>query len=253
MYDLIAKYYDLFHSDLVEDIGFVLTLAGQSGGPVLELGCGTGRILIPLARAGQTVTGLDSSEPMLALARAKTAAESDQVQKRIFLKTANMKDFDLNERFSLIVIPYNTFMHIDPVTRPMVLRRVCQHLSSTGTLFIDLASPFDIEQTPNDRMMTLEKVVTDPTNKKIVIQMASSWVDTEAQTLHITWIFDRSPAAGGSIHRHVAQVAYHYSYPHEMELMLDEAGLQLKALYGDYRGSDYQEGSERLLIVATNS
>lgn len=252
MYDLIAKYYDLFHSDLIEDIGFILTLASQSGSPVLELGCGTGRILIPLARAGQTVTGLDSSEPMLALARAKIAAESDQVHNRITLITEDMKSFDLDERFNLIVIPYNTFMHLDPVTRTMVLRRVRQHLSSSGTLFIDLASPFNIEQTPDDRMMTLEKVVTDPTNKEIVIQMASSRVDPEAQILHITWIFDSSPATGGSIHRQVAQVAYHYLYPYEMELMLDESGLQLKALYGDYRSSPYHEGSERLLVVAVN-
>ncbi len=252
MYDLIARYYDLFHSDLTEDIGFVLTLAGQSGDSVLELGCGTGRILIPLARAGLTVTGLDSSEPMLALAREKTAAESDQVQNRITILTGEMKSFNLDERFSLIVIPYNTFMYLNPVTRPVVLRRVRQHLSPTGILFIDLANPFNIEQTPDDRTMTLEKVIADQTNQEIVIQMASSWVDWKTQILYITWIFDSSPAAGGPVRRQVAQAEYHYSFPHEMELMLDESGLRLKALYGDYSCSSYNEESERLLVVAAN-
>jgi hypothetical protein len=119
-------------------------------------------------------------------------------------------------------------------------------------LFIDIANSFNIEQTPDDRMMTLEKVVADQTNKEIVTQIASSWVNREAQILHIAWIFDSSPVAGGPVHRQVTQAEYHYSYPHEMELMLDESGLRLNALYGDYGGSPYDEESERLLVVASN-
>ena len=80
MYDQIARYYDLLHGDLTEDIEFVIRLAEKSGGPVLELGCGTGRLLLPLVRIGQKTTGLDNSEEMLAVAKAKVASERAAVR-----------------------------------------------------------------------------------------------------------------------------------------------------------------------------
>jgi SAM-dependent methyltransferase len=71
MYEQTAKYYDLVHAELKDDIPLVLTLAGQGKGPILELGCGTGRLLLPLARAGYEVIGLDNSPAMLAKAKAR--------------------------------------------------------------------------------------------------------------------------------------------------------------------------------------
>ena len=92
MYDLIAPYYDLTHAQLTADLGFVLSLASQAGGKVLELGCGTGRLLLPLARAGFTITGLDSSEAMLALAQQKLAQESEVIRGRVTLVSGDMAD-----------------------------------------------------------------------------------------------------------------------------------------------------------------
>ncbi len=74
MYDQIARFYDLTHAELTADLPFVLQLASEAGGPILELGCGSGRLLLPLARAGHSVIGLDLSGAMLAMQRVCSSA-----------------------------------------------------------------------------------------------------------------------------------------------------------------------------------
>jgi ubiquinone/menaquinone biosynthesis C-methylase UbiE len=115
MYDSIARFYDLTHASLTADLPFVLQLAAATNAPMLELGCGSGRLLLPLARAGHTVTGLDVSAGMLDRARARLAQEPTAVQQRVTLHLADMTNFTLPETspFGLIVIPYNTLLHLD--------------------------------------------------------------------------------------------------------------------------------------------
>src|ERR1051326_5853005 len=88
------------------DVDFYVEEAKAAGGPALEIGCGTGRILIPTARAGVTITGLDGSTEMLARARAKLAAEPAPVRQRATLVQADMRDFELGARFALITAPF---------------------------------------------------------------------------------------------------------------------------------------------------
>lgn len=87
-----------------QDVAFFVELAQATGGPVLEAGCGTGRVLIPTARAGYEITGLDLSSAMLAVCRANLAAEPVEVQARVQLVEADMGDFDLGRTFGLITI-----------------------------------------------------------------------------------------------------------------------------------------------------
>ncbi len=255
MYDLIARYYDLTHTSLTADIPLVLALAQEVNGPVLELGCGTGRLLLPLARAGYETTGVDHSPAMLARLQQKLAKESPLVQSKVHVVPGDMANLPLpeNGRFALALIPYNTLMHLPEEKLTRVLQGIGRFVRPGGCLFIDLANPFAVAQTPNDRMLTLEAVVTDPETQDTVLQMAGNWLDETAQQLHITWIYDATPAAGGPIHRTVAQTVYHYFYPHQIEIALQEAGFQLKALWGDYNKTAFDEESDRLLVVAVKS
>lgn len=253
MYEQIAPYYDLVHTDLTADIGFVLTLASRAAGPILELGCGSGRLLLPLARAGHAVTGLDNSPAMLARARQRLAAESEAVGERVRLIEADMTDFEIDGRYALIIIPYNTLMHLEPARMTAVFKQVRRHLQMGGRLFIDVINPLAAAQTPDDHLLTLERCLVDPDTGNLIVQMASSWPDPSAQVLHITWLYDTSPAAGGPVHRTVVQAQYHYLYPHELELLLEPAGLKLQALYGDYNQLPFGEESARLLALAEMS
>lgn len=249
MYEQIARYYDLVHAQLGEDIGFILTLAGRTVGPVLELGCGTGRLLLPLTRAGHQLVGVDNSPAMLARAWQKLAPEV--ASGRVRLIEGNMANFSLGEQqFGLVILPYNTFMHLTPAEMSQTLRNIRRCLAPAGQLLIDLANPFTIAQTPNDRFLTLEHNLHDPQTGQTVLVMASNWLNSEKQELTINWLYDACTPAGGPIHRTIAQTTYHYLYPHELELKLAENNLQLTHLYGHYNQSPFDEDSPRLLILA---
>lgn len=250
MYEKIAAYYDLTHADLTADIPFILQLAGEVAGPVLELGCGSGRLLRPLAQSGVSVTGIDNSPAMLARARARLAEEPTAVQNRVTLIEADMTDFTVDGRFPLVIIPYNTFMHLDTGQATAVLRRVRNCLTADGRLFIDLLNPFAVANTPEDQLISLENTLTDPETGDTILHMAANRLDSAAQILHITWIYDRSPADGGSIHRTVAQAAYYYRYPHQMQMLLQDAGFTRLEMFGEYDQSPFQEESGRFLILA---
>lgn len=250
MYDQIAHYYDLTHASLTEDIPFVLALARQAQGPVLELGCGSGRLLLPLAQAGITVTGLDNSPAMLARAQTQLTPEPESVQNRVTLVEGDMMGFVVDGRFPLILISYNTFMHLDNSRALATLKQARRHLLAGGQLFIDLANPFTIADTPEDHLLSLENVLTDPATGDIILHLAANRLETAGQTLHITWIYDRSPASGGIVHRTIAQATYHYRYPHQMELLLQEAGFTHLTFLGDYDHSPFHEQSQRLLLLS---
>jgi SAM-dependent methyltransferase len=251
MYEKIAGYYDLIHASLTADMPLVLMLARQGKGPVLELGCGTGRLLLPLARAGNRVIGLDNSAAMLEKARERLSAEPPEVQNRVRLVEADMADFELGEQVRLAILPYNTLLHLERAAMEQTLKAVGQHMDDNGRLFIDVVNPMLASQTPDDRMLTLERLMVDPETGETVAQMASSWVDLQEQTLHVTWLFDASPPEGGPVRRMVVQADYHYLYPHEVELMLKTAGFRMARIYGGYDGRPFDEESERLLVLAS--
>jgi SAM-dependent methyltransferase len=267
MYEAIAPFYDLIHADLTADIPFLLSLAAETNGPILELGCGTGRLLLPLARAGYKITGLDSSPAMLERARQRLAEEKgternsgelggtqegEAVRERVTLVEGDMTNFKLDGRFPLAIIPYNTLMHLSPPQATAAFRQVASHLAKDGRLFLDVANPLVVAQTPNDRMLTLEQCATLSETGQMLVVTASTRVDPGDQTLDIIWFYDTSPAGGGPVHRTVVPMHYHYFFPHELELMLSGAGLTLAGMYGDYKGRPFTEESERLLIVAAS-
>lgn len=249
-YEQLARYYDFVHAELTADIGFILTQAARNRGPILELGCGSGRLLIPLARAGYQIVGLDNSPAMLDLARQKLAAEPEEVRQRVTLVEADMTELDWSSRFAFIFVPYNTLMHLDSEQKAALFKRARRHLRSGGLFLIDVANPLAAAQTPDDHFLTLERCFVEPESDQIVVQKASSWPDPDRQILRIIWLFDSSPLMGGPVERQVARMDYHYLYPHELELMLEQSGFKLEALYGDYQQNLFVEESERLLLLA---
>lgn len=249
-YALIAAYYDAMHASLQDDVGLVLSLAAD-GGPILELGCGTGRLLLPVARAGYGIVGVDRSLSMLRYARERLQQEPPEVRERANLLCADMGQFALGqEPFRLAMIPYNTLMHVDAAQLPVAFANIGRHLARDGQLFIDVVNPLAVEQTPNDHFLTLEKTFEDPRRGELVVVMASNELDAARQQLRITWIFDATPRQGGPITRRVARVDYTYYFAHQLALALEEAGMEVAGLFGNYRLDPFEEDAERLLVLA---
>ena len=119
------------------DVAFFVEAAVASGGPVLELGCGTGRVLLPIARAGVEAVGLDQSASMLAVCRGRLDLEEAAVRSRVQLVEADMREFDLPRRFALITIPFRPFQHLTSVDDQVsCLRSIHRHLADDGRLVL---------------------------------------------------------------------------------------------------------------------
>ncbi len=250
MYDQLARYYDLIHQNLTADIPYLLQLAAEAKGPLLELGCGSGRLLLPLARAGHTVTGLDNSAAMLERARQRLAAEAAVVQSRVQLVEGDMVSPSGTQPYGLVFAGHNTLMHLTPGQLAVALKNIRSTLKPGGRLFVDLSNPFTLAETADVPLLTVENVLHDETAGEVVMQLAAERLEAAAQRVQVTWIFDASPIEGGPVRRNIVEMDYYYHYPHELELMLVQAGLQLLSLQGDYDGTPFEEGSERMLVIA---
>ena len=250
MYERVAPFYDLIHADLVEDVSFLLALAERVGGPMLELGCGTGRILLPLARAGHSITGVDNSNAMLERAKLKLRSEPESVRSRMNLVSGDASSVEVDGEFRLVILSYNSLMHFERPALAALLKNARNHLRGDGFFYVDVDNPFEVSDPNDDDLLVLERIMTDPESGDKIIQSASSWVDSDAQRRHISWLFDVSAPAGGPLNRTIVETDYYYLFPHQLESMLAGAGFRLEALYGDYQRRDFGENSPRLIALA---
>jgi SAM-dependent methyltransferase len=248
-YDRIARYYDLSHRDLVEDIPYMLQQAAEAGGPVLELGCGSGRLLIPLARAGYAVTGVDTSAEMLARAEMRLAGETADVRARVRLVAADVRDLSLPgaEPFALALFGYNTFMHLDETAAAAALRRLRPLLRPGARLVIDVDHPLALAAAGNDPDFTLEEELRDEALGETVRQYTAYEEAPGDQAVDVTWIYETG--RGDSAARTRVVLRYHYYYPHQFDLLFGLTGFRLVAFQGDYDASPFNEDSERLIVV----
>jgi SAM-dependent methyltransferase len=137
-YDKIARVYDPWSVSVVEDVPFYVDEAVRSGGPVLELGVGTGRIAIPVAAAGIEVVGVDLSAGMLEVAREGAALAGVQID----LRHGDMRDPPVEGMFPLVVCPFRSLLHMETdADRRLALRAVAGHLSPAGRFVFDVFAP----------------------------------------------------------------------------------------------------------------
>ena len=135
-YDHVAPYRER------GDVAFFVEMAQAAGGPVLEIGCGTGRVLIPTARAGSEIVGLDLSPSMLAVCRSNLAQEPAETQARVRLVEGDMRDFDLDQQFALATLPFRPFQHLTTIEDQIAcLTTIHRHLAPGGRLVLDLFNP----------------------------------------------------------------------------------------------------------------
>jgi len=137
LYDYVVPYQNR------EDVSFFVEAATQSGGPVLEVGCGTGRILIPTARAGIEITGLDLSPHMLAVCHERLNTEPKHVRSKVQLVEGDMRHFELARTFGLVTLPFRPFQHLTTVGDQLAcLDCIHHHLETGGKLILDIFNPW---------------------------------------------------------------------------------------------------------------
>jgi SAM-dependent methyltransferase len=246
-YASIARFYDLENAEFTEDLPLWAGLARERGGPALELGCGSGRVLLHLAREGFEATGVDSSPAMLALARRRLSLQKS-LAGRITLVEEDFTRLRLGRTFPLVLLPYNTFSHMtDTGDAAKALETVCAHLSPGGNAAIALPNPIPIYGNPAEGLM-LERTFRDESRRVAVQQFSSLRVDRAAQLGHITWIYDEIDSAG-NVTRTPIDMTLRYFFPNELACLFEQAGLRLVHTWGDYERSAFTEDSPALIAV----
>ncbi len=249
-YESLARFYELEHADFEDDLAMYQGFARRCGSPVLELACGTGRVLVALAQTGHTVVGVDNSPAMLTLARRKIAALPPDVGAQVTLLEADMRHVPLAGRFALVIVALSSFMHLatpDDQLRTLACARRC--LAPDGLLLIDLPNPVPFLLTDSGRQLTLHRRLTDPSTGRTVIKFVSSRFDHARQLQEVTFIYDEI-GEGGAVRRTVIPLTQRYSFRYELEWLLDKAGFVLEQVYGSYDLEAYEGDSERLIFLA---
>lgn len=255
-YAACAEFYDSVDPyNQREDVAFYENLAREARGPILELGCGTGRVLLPSARAGYEITGLDASAAMLAVCRKNLAREGPGVQARVVLHSGDMRAFDLGRKFALITIPFRPFQHLETVTDQLAcLACVRQHLAPGGRFVFDLFDP-RLDALVDETRATgfgHEPEVTMPDGRKLKRWARVPHHDRPNQVLHCELIYDTVTPDGAEA-RVIDAFRMRYLFRFEAEHLLARAGFEVEALYCDYDKSPYGAKPEQELIFVAHA
>ncbi len=250
---IVAETYDLIPAySNRPDRDFYLRHAADTGGNILELGCGTGRILIPMAEEGHAVTGLDISENMLAKCRRKLASVSREVSERVELIKRDMTDFDIGKTFHMVIIPGHSFQHlIGTEDQIACLGTINRHLKMRGRLILDVVNvDFKIINNPRQYEETEEfpecKLpdgrLLRHTGRVAGFHPTEQYNDVEL----IYYLTDRT----GKTERIVHGFPYRYFFRYEIEHLLARCGFEIVDLPGNFDESPLADGSPEMIFIA---
>jgi SAM-dependent methyltransferase len=253
-YEFIADLYDEVGPYRERpDIAFYVEAAANARGPVLEVGCGTGRVLIPSARAGASMIGLDLSEPMLAVCRAKLRKESEAVRSAVQLVQADMREFALSRTFALATVPFRPFQHLMTLEDQLsCLETIRRHLIDGGHLILDVFNPSldALVNRPEGSEFGDEPEFTMSDGRRVVRTHKIVAHDRVNQVNHIELIYYITHP-DGRVERVVDAFAMRYFFKFEMEHLLARSGFEVEQVFGGFDRSAY--GSQypgELIFVA---
>ena len=235
------------------DRRFYLGLARDTGGDVLELGCGTGRVALELASAGIRVVGIDLSEAMLAVAERKRSRIAPEAAARVRLVHADMTRFSVPERFGLAIAPFRAFAAIlDPDGQRRCLDAVRQHLQPRGRVCLHLFDPRLDLLGPMDGpapFPTRPEVRHPVTGNRVRITVARRRTEPLAQRMDEEWRFTELDDDGLTVREEAEWLSLRWTYRWELRHLLALAGFRLEYEFSDFAGSPPAYGRE-LIVVA---
>ena len=248
-----AKYYDEAYAadkDLV-DLPFYLDLAKQIGGPVLELGCGTGRVLLATARAGIAIHGVDNSFPMLNVLRRKLEREANHVRERVSVFEGDMRGFRSQRKYALVTIPFRPLQHMYTAEDQLAaLRTAAFHLQDGGLLAIDVFYPKFEKLQSGIGLEFLELEWRPRSDPDTVIRRyyRKESHDKIQQNFAATFIF-RTWRAGKMIQEEIEPLKMsYYTYPH-LRALFQLAGLEIKEEYGSFAKTPLDNNAEQMIFL----
>jgi SAM-dependent methyltransferase len=246
-YTPFAELYDLFYDDFEDDLEMYRGFAARTGGPLLEVGSGTGRVALALAEEGHTVVGLELSEAMRSVAQRK--ADRAQWTDRVQFVAGDMRRFQIDQHFGLIIAPLNTFLHNLTLDDQLATLACCRkHLRPGGLLVLDCFNP-DPAHAADDGRLIVQRSVIDRETGQTAVLMLSRTTDWNNQLQEITYFIDRTDRHG-AVRRASLSTTYRFIFRHELRLLLKAGGFDVKDEYGSYDLDPVGPGSDKLIVVA---
>jgi SAM-dependent methyltransferase len=253
VYTIGAKYYDGAYQNNpnLHDVPFYLDLAERFGGPVLEIACGTGRVLLEIARKGIEISGIDLSSEQLSVLESKLENESPATRNLVRIVKADMCKFDLGREFRLVTIPFRPMQHMYTVDQQIsALMAAKKHLLPDGVLAFDVFCPnYPILLEPaGGESLEMEWPASDAQGHVVRRYFRRTKVDLVRQYFEGEFIF--RTCAGREVvkeERSAFKMAY-YTYPHLL-LLFRHCGLEVVEEYGSFSREPIDAGKEMIFIL----
>jgi SAM-dependent methyltransferase len=250
-YAELPELYDLEHAGFIEDIDLYLRLAEVVGDPILELGCGTGRVLGPLAAAGNRVTGIDRSRPMLDRARSTIQADSNTNLRRVTLVEGSMTEAERapGGPFGLVIFSLNGLMHLSDIAEQRAaLASARRALDPRGMLVVDLLNPTTELLTTLDGRVRHEGSWREASGT-LIDRFSVRTQDSAEQRIDTELWYDLVDTAG-HVRRVRSGFPMRYLAASELTLLLELTGFVEWKIYGSYDLDPYDDASDRLIVTA---
>jgi len=243
-YDIDAEFYEWVYSD-ADDVPFYLNLAKHFGGPILEPMCGTGRLMVPLARAGYGVAGIDSHPGMFNIAKGNIAGEKASVKKRLELHQMDIRDFDLKRKFKLVIVAFNGFLHLlKPPDRDSAMACLARHVDPTGALVIavrNLKAPGTAHGEQLDKMKDL--------GSGHLSRYSTIQEDKDRPVMHIRFRYELYPA-DGRIENRETDFELAVLQANQLKAVMEGAGLCVWESFGGHHHEQLTPRSDWIIHIA---
>ncbi len=248
-YAAIAPVYDLWSAGMTDDLPFYVREARDAGGPVLEIGVGTGRVALAIARIGVDVVGIDVSPSMLAIARQRF--EREGLLDKVELREGDMRALDLGDRrFPIVMLPYRVLAHaLTPDELLETLRHVREHLTPGGRLVFNLPVPGGEDLAGGMGLRRDGRFEMDDGTEAVVLR--SSEYQPGTQQIRFDFIVDHLDQAGTVVRRVHSEMVVRQNSPGEIEHALALAGFQLVDRWGWFDGRPFGADSIEMVFGAT--
>ena len=245
-YDLIAPFYDIEHAQFDEDLDMYRNFAELCGGKILELACGSGRLLLPLAQDGYMLTGVDTSEAMLDIAR--HVLTEAKVIEHCQLVQQDISTLQLSEKFRLGMVALGSFGHlIQRQQQQQALAAIRRHLSLGATFILDISNE-DARYMENLSGHMLHQGTWEQEDGSYITHFISPASSNTSHLLDLTHFYDVH-RQGEAVRRTVSQTSLYLFERNEAELLLEQAGFRVKNIYGNYDFSPYEHESPRMIFI----
>ena len=237
--------YHAHHSRHLEDLPFWHWLAMNYPGPILELGCGTGRVLLSLVKSGQLLVGLDRDHAMLAFLQEQLAPPDRAL---VHLIQADFTRFHLATKFKLIILPCNTLSTLSLDQVHAVLKYARRHLEPTGVFAASLPNTHWLERLPRSSDAEQEDYFPHPLDGEPV-QVSSSWCRDE-NTFTVSWYYDHL-LPDGIVDRFQVSAHQQLTTTDQYLQAFHQAGFDQVTCYGDFHRRKYRKSSSNLIFIAS--